>query len=130
MYESLVCRHLAAAVIPGLNFTTDIDLFLCDRKLVDILESKMTKDAIYNVVNQLVGMNKMKIARADYLAPYANSPEEYTKKAQLFNKYADYRLFQELTPAEVKKIKLAMTPAEREEISKKIKEAQMAGIIK
>ena len=91
---------------------------------------KMTKDAIYNVVNQLVGMNKMKIARADYLAPYANSPEEYTKKAQLFNKYADYRLFQELTPAEVKKIKLAMTPAEREEISKKIKEAQMAGIIK
>jgi hypothetical protein len=91
---------------------------------------RMTKDAILNVVNQLVGMNKMKIARADYLAPYANNPEEYSKKSQLFNKFADYRLFQELTAAEVKKMKLAMSPAERDEISKKIKEAQMAGIIK
>ena len=92
--------------------------------------TRMTKDAIRNVVNQLVGMNKMKIARADYLAPYANNPDEYSKKSQLFNKFADYRLFQELTAAEVKKMKLAMSPAERDEISKKIKEAQMAGIIK
>jgi hypothetical protein len=91
---------------------------------------KMTKDAIHNVVNQLIGMNRMKIVRADYLAPYANNPEEYTKKAQLFNKYADYRLFQELTPAEVRKIRKSMTPAEIEEMNKKIKEAQMAGIIK
>ena len=91
---------------------------------------KMTKDAIHNVVNQLIGMNKMKIARADYLAPYANNPEEYAKKAQLFNKFSDYRLFQELTPAEVKKIKQSMTPAEREEMKRKIQEARMAGIIK
>jgi hypothetical protein len=91
---------------------------------------KMTKDAILNVVNQLVGMNKMKIARADYLAPYANNPEEYSKKSQLFNKFADYRLFQELTAAEVKKMKLAMSPAEREEIKLKIQQARMAGIIK
>ena len=91
---------------------------------------KMTKDAIHNVVNQLIGMNKMKIARADYLAPVANNPEEYNRKSQLFNKFADYRLFQELTPAEVKKIKLSMTPAEREEMKRKIQEARMAGIIK
>jgi SLT domain-containing protein len=91
---------------------------------------KMTKDAILNVVNQLSGINRMKIARADYLAPYANNPEEYSKKSQLFNKFADYRLFQELNEAEVKKMKKAMSPAERDEISKKIKEAQMAGIIK
>lgn len=91
---------------------------------------KMTKDSIRNVVNQLVGMNRMKIARADYLAPYANNPDEYSKKSQLFNKFSDYRLFQELTAAEVKKMKLAMSLAERDEISKKIKEAQMAGIIK
>lgn len=91
---------------------------------------KMTKEAIHNVVNQLIGINKMKIARADYLAPVANNPEEYARKSQLFNKFADYRLFQELTPAEVKKIKQAMTPAEREEMKRKIQEARMAGIIK
>ena len=91
---------------------------------------KMTKDAILNVVNQLVGMNRMKIARADYLAPYANNPDEYSKKSQLFNKFADYRLFQELTPAEVKKMKQSMSPAERDEIKNKIQQARMAGIIK
>lgn len=91
---------------------------------------KMTKDAIHNVVNQLIGMNKMKIARADYLAPFANNPEEYNRKSQLFNKFADYRLFQELTRQEAQKIRNSMSPAEREEMARKIKEAQMAGIIK
>jgi len=91
---------------------------------------KMTKDAIHNVVNQLIGINKMKIARADYLAPYANNPDEYNRRSQLFNKFADYRLFQELTAAEVRKIKLSMTPDERKEMERKIQEARMAGIIK
>lgn len=91
--------------------------------------AKMTKDAILRVADQLIGIEKLKEAKATYLAPYLSNPAEYVKKQQEFNKYSDFRLFQEMTPDEVAKLKASMSPAEQQKMSQKIREAKTLGII-
>jgi hypothetical protein len=91
--------------------------------------AKMTKDAILRVADQLIGIEKLKEAKANWLAPYLNNPAEYVRKQQEFNKYSDFRLFQEMTPEEVAKLKASMSPAQQREMSQKIREAKTLGII-
>jgi hypothetical protein len=91
---------------------------------------KLTKDAITNVSNQLIGIENLKEAKNNYLSPYAKNPEEYTKRLNDWNKVSDYRIFQDMTPAEVAKIKSGMSAAEQKEMSEKIALARKLGIIK
>jgi hypothetical protein len=92
--------------------------------------AKMTKDAIQRVANQLIGVEKLKQAKADYLAPYLTNPAQYQQKLNEFQKFSDFRLFQEMSPDEVAKLKASMSEAERKAMSDKIKEARTLGIIR
>jgi hypothetical protein len=91
---------------------------------------KMTKEAIEGMANQLLGVEKLKQARYDYLKPFVNDPIKFNEKSAQFAKFADYRLFQEMTADEVAKLKQSMSPAQQKEVSNKIKEAKMLGIIR
>jgi hypothetical protein len=91
---------------------------------------KMTKEAIDTMSNQLLGVEKLKQAKHDYLKPYTNDINKYNDKLAEFSKFADFRLFQEMTPAEVAKLKSSMSPAQQKEVSNKIAEAKRLGILK
>ena len=91
--------------------------------------AKMTKEAINRVADQLIGIENMKLAKSQFLSPYINNPAEYQRKLNQFNNVADFRIFQEATPEEVKKMKDSMSPAARTVMSNKIKEARALGII-
>jgi hypothetical protein len=91
---------------------------------------KMTKEAIEGMANQLLGVEKLKQAKYDYLKQFTNDPVKYNEKSAQFAKFADYRLFQEMTPEEVAKLKQSMSPAQQKEISDKIKQAKMLGILR
>jgi len=91
---------------------------------------KMNEGAIKGVVNQLIGVEKLNMAKADYMAQFASNPDVYNQKLQLFNKIADPRLFQEMSAADVAQLKRSMSDAERKDLSNKIMQAKMLGIIK
>ena len=90
---------------------------------------KMTEQALKDVADQLIGMEKMKLARASFLSPVQNDAVQFTQRQQQFNSLADYRLFQEMTPDSVAKLKKSMSPAQQAEMSAKIRQAKQLGII-
>jgi hypothetical protein len=90
---------------------------------------KMNYDAIKEASNQLIGVEKLKAKKADLLAPYANDPVTYQQKALEFNRVADARLLQEMSPEQIKSLKKSMSEAERKEFSQKIQEAKKIGLI-
>jgi YD repeat-containing protein len=91
--------------------------------------AKMTKEGILRVTNQMIGMEKMKQARANYLKPFARDAEQYVQQMNAFDSLADPRMFQEATPADVKKMKEAMSPAEQAEFLNKVRQARQMGIL-
>jgi hypothetical protein len=92
--------------------------------------AKMTKEAIQRVANQLIGVEKLKQSKADFLAPYLTNPAQYQQKLNEFQKFSDFRLFQEMSPSEVATLKASMSPEARKEMGDKIQEARRLGIIK
>ena len=91
---------------------------------------KMTKDAIINITDQMIGMEKLKEAKAAFLAPSSNDPAAYQRKLSQFNLVNDYRIFQESTPEQIKKLKASMSQEEQNAISGKIKLARQMGLIR
>jgi len=91
---------------------------------------KLTEKAIKDISNQLIGVQRMNQARLEYVAPYKDNPKEYNKHLTIFDKYKDFRIFQlaDMTPAEIKEYKASMSKEQRDEITKKIKEAEAVGI--
>ena len=91
---------------------------------------KLTEKAIKDISNQLIGIQRMNQARLEYAAPYKDIPKEYNKHLTIFDKYKDYRIFQlaDMTPAEIKEYKASLSKDQRDEITKKIKEAEAVGI--
>lgn len=92
--------------------------------------TKMTKEGILRVTDQLIGLEKMKEAKARYLQPFSQDAAKYQQAMQNFNLVADPRLFQEMTPAEVAKLKASMSEAERKQLSERVRLARQLGIIK
>jgi hypothetical protein len=74
-------------------------------------------------------MEKMKLARASFLGPVQNDAVQFTQRQQQFNSLADYRLFQDMTPESVAKLKASMSPTQQAEMSAKIRQAKQLGII-
>ena len=91
---------------------------------------KMNEKAIKDVVGQLIGMENMKAAKAEFLGQYRIDPNAYIQKLAEFNNVADSRLFQEMTREEVAKLKASMSPAEQKAMSDKIRKAKLLGVIK
>jgi hypothetical protein len=89
---------------------------------------KMTEGAIKQMADQLIGIERLNQAKASYLGNVKN-PQEYQDKMAIFNKINDYRIFQETTPEEVKKLKASMSPDEQRRMGEKIKLAKSLGLI-
>jgi hypothetical protein len=89
---------------------------------------KMTELAIKQMADQLIGVERLNQAKASYLGN-VKSPQEYKDKMDIFNKINDYRIFQETTPEEVKKLKASMSPDEQRRMGDKIKLAKSLGLI-
>lgn len=92
--------------------------------------NKMTLAAIKEVSDQMIGAERLREKRAEYLGQFRNDPLKYQEKAQLFNQVADPRIFQEMTPEQVAKLKASMSKKDIEEMTKKIQTAKMLGILR
>ncbi len=91
---------------------------------------KMNEKAIKEVVGQLIGMENMKSAKAQYLGQYRSDPNAYIQKLAEFNDVADSRLFQEMDRAEVAKLKASMSESEQKAMIDKIRKAKQMGVIR
>jgi hypothetical protein len=91
---------------------------------------KMNEKAIKQVADQLIGVEKLKMAKANFLAPVANDPIAYQQRLNQFNQVNDFRIFQESTPEEVAKLKASMSKEQQAEMSRKIKTAREMGLIR
>ena len=91
--------------------------------------AKMNLDAIRIATDQLIGLEKLKTAKYNFLAPVKDDAIQYHQKLQQFNSVADSRLFQEMTPAEVKKLKLSMSADAYQKLIDKALLAKKLGII-
>lgn len=92
--------------------------------------TKMTKQGIQNVTDQLIGLERMNQAKQQFLAPVQQDATKYMQSKQNFDTYADPRMFQESTPEAVAEMKRAMSPRERQEFAQKIQMARNLGIIR
>jgi hypothetical protein len=92
--------------------------------------TKMNEKAIKDVVGQLIGMENMKAAKAQYLGQYRSDPNAYIQKLAEFNDVADSRIFQEMTREEVAKLKASMSESEQKAMIDKIRKAKQMGVIK
>jgi hypothetical protein len=90
---------------------------------------KMTKDAINEVADQMIGVEKLKQAKVKFLAPFANDPQKYAQALNTFNEVNDFRIFQEATPEQVRRLKSSMSKSAQEEMSKKIAKARQLGLL-
>lgn len=102
------------------------------RQLAEVANpnSKMTLSAIKGVADQLIGVEKMNTARFNYLMPFREDPSTYQQKMAEFTPLMDSRLYQEISPAEFKKLVNSMSAADKADISNKIKLGIRLGVIK
>ena len=91
--------------------------------------TKMTKEGINRVVDQLMGIEKMKVARANFLGQFTGDPGKYAQAMDNFRQISDPRIFQEMTKEDVEKLRKSMSPRERQEMSERIRMARQLGVI-
>lgn len=91
---------------------------------------KLTEKAIKDISNQLIGVQRMKQARHEFTKDYANQFREFNNRSDIFNKNADFRLFQlgDMTPSEIKEYKQSLTSAQRKELQDLAKKADEVGL--
>ena len=92
--------------------------------------NKMTKEGIARVSDQLIGMDNMRLARANYLTPVQNDAAQYSQRKQDFDAISDPRLFQEMSRDDVIKLRKAMSPAEQSRMSAIVQKARSMGVLK
>lgn len=90
---------------------------------------KMNEDAIRIAADQLMGIKRMALAQQRFLSPFQSDPRKYMENKQLFDQIADPRLFQEISPEDVRKLKKSMSPAEVQEMTRKIELARRLGVL-
>ena len=90
---------------------------------------KMNEQAIKQIADQMIGMEKLNQAKYKFLAPVANNPQAYQEKLAQFNRVNDFHIFQETTPEEVAKLKRSMSPDQQRAMGEKIKLARQLGLI-
>lgn len=90
---------------------------------------KMNEQAIKQIADQMIGMEKLNQAKYKFLQPVANDPAAYADRLQKFNQVNDFHIFQETTPEEVAKLKRSMSPDQQRAMGEKIKLARQLGLI-
>lgn len=92
----------------------------------------MTKEAIQQAANQVIGQRQLALERQRYLQPYVSNPTVYNQKATEFNQVADPRILQlpNMSQAEKVQMKAAMSPQEQAQFGQKIRSMQQLGILR
>ena len=90
---------------------------------------KLNEKAILGIADQMIGIEKMKQARVEFLSPVANDAVKYADRKRQFDSLADPRIFQEMTKEDVAKLKASMSPAQQAQMLDKIKLARQLRII-
>ena len=90
---------------------------------------KLNEKAILAIADQMIGIENMKVARANYLTPAQNDATQYGQRKLQFDQIADPRIFQEMTKEDVAKLKGSMSQAQQSELTRKIRLARQMGII-
>jgi hypothetical protein len=91
---------------------------------------KLNEKAILAIADQMIGIENMKVAKANYLTPVKDDATQYSQRQLQFNQIADPRIFQEMTAQDVAKLKASMSAAEQAELTRKIRLARQMGIIR
>ena len=91
---------------------------------------KLNEKAILAIADQMIGIENMKVAKANYLTPVQNDATQYGQRKLQFDQIADPRIFQEMTAQDVAKLKASMSTAEQAELTRKIRLARQMGIIR
>jgi hypothetical protein len=91
---------------------------------------KLNEKAILAIADQMIGIENMKVAKANYLTPVQNDSNQYGQRKLQFDQIADPRIFQEMTSQDVAKLKASMSAAEQAELTRKIRLARQMGIIR
>jgi hypothetical protein len=89
---------------------------------------KLNERAIKEISNQMIGIEKMNQAKAQFLAPVAQDSAKYQEKLNVFNQVADPRLFQEATPEDVAKMKARMSQAEKADFGRRVQLLKQMGL--
>jgi hypothetical protein len=92
--------------------------------------NKMTKEGIARVTDQLLGIEKMRLARAQYLTPAQNDAASYMQRKADFDAISDPRLFQEMTKEDALKMWNSMSKAQQDEIVQMRNKARQMGVLK
>jgi hypothetical protein len=92
--------------------------------------SKMTKEGIARVTDQLLGIEKMRLARANYLVPAQNDANTYMQRKSDFDSISDARLFQEMTKDDAQKMWNSMSKEEQTQIKLMRDKARQLGVLK
>ena len=90
---------------------------------------KMNAEAIKQISDQMIGMERMNQAKYKFLAPAQTNPQEYANRLSQFNKINDFRIFQESNPEQVKALKGSMSITEQKIMGDKIRMARQLGLI-
>jgi hypothetical protein len=89
----------------------------------------MTKAGLNKVLNQLIGLEDFKSAKANFLSDSLNDPTAYGQKLMQWNNAADPRFFQQMTAEEAQQMLKSMTPTELQALRQKKAMAKQFGII-
>jgi len=92
--------------------------------------TKMTKEGISRVTDQLLGIEKMRLARAGYLVPAQNDGNAYMQRKSDFDSISDARLFQEMTKDDAQKMWNSMSKEEQTQIKLMRDKARQLGVLK
>lgn len=91
--------------------------------------TKMTKEGMLRVTNQLIGQEQFNAAKANFLQGATGDPAAYQNKLLQWQNAADPRFFQEMSQADAQKMMQAMSPAELAALRQKRALAKQLGII-
>jgi len=92
--------------------------------------TKMTKEGMLRVTNQLIGQEQYNAAKANFLQAATGDPAAYQNKLLQWQNAADPRFFQEMSQMDAQKMMQAMSPAELAALRQKRALAKQLGIIR
>jgi hypothetical protein len=90
---------------------------------------KLNEKAILAIADQMIGIEKMNVARSNFLTPVMDDATKFGQRKLQFDQIADPRLFQEMSPEDVKKLRASMSKAEQDEMTRKIRMARQLGVL-
>ena len=92
--------------------------------------TKMTKEGMVRVTNQLIGQEQYNAAKANFMQAATGDPAAYQNKLLQWQNAADPRFFQEMSQVDAQKMMQAMSPAELAALRQKRALAKQLGIIR